>query len=131
MKKAYNEMKRLHLAPGMEGYMKSQINLDIQISREEVKSIIANHVIRSWKEHLWDLKANSILRTYNRIKSQFELEPYLHLVQNRKYRHALAKLLTSSDNLEIERRRHTWPVTPADLCICTACNVVEDEEHLL
>ena len=52
-------------------------------------------------------------------------------MKNRKYRHALAKLRTSSHNLEIERGRHTRPVTPADLRICTVCNVVEDEEHLL
>ena len=52
-------------------------------------------------------------------------------MKNRKYRHVLARLRTSSHNLEIERGRHTRPVTPADLRICTVCNVVEDEEHLL
>ena len=70
------------------------------------------------------------MRTYNRIKSQFEWEPYIYLVKNRKYRHALAKMRTSS-LLAIERGWCTRPVNPADLRICTVCNVVEDEEHLL
>ena len=138
IKKAFCEMKRLHDLGFSTWYGRILeiancygINLDIQISKEEVKSILQNHFVRSWKENLCDLQANPILRTYNRIKSQFELEPYLYLVKNRKYRHALAKLRTSSHNLEIERGRHTRPVTPADLRICTVCNVVEDEEHLL
>ena len=76
-------------------------------------------------------KTNPILRIYSRTKSQFELESYFYLVKNRKYRHALAKLRTSSHNLEIERGRHTRRATPADLRICTVCNVVGDEEHLL
>ena len=54
-----------------------------------------------------------------------------NLLKNRKYRHALAKLRTSSHNLEIERGRHSRPATPADLRICTVCNVVEDEEYML
>ena len=37
----------------------------------------------------------------------------------------------SSLKLEIEHGRHTRPVIPADLRICTVCNIVEDEEHLL
>ena len=82
------------------------------------------------EENLCDLKVSPILRTYSRIKSEFELQPCLCLVKNRKYRYALAKLHTSSHNLEIERGRHTRPVTPADLRICNVCNVVADEEHL-
>ena len=45
------------------------------MSKEEVKSVLANNFIRSWKENLCRLQANPILRTYNFIKSQFELEP--------------------------------------------------------
>ena len=39
------------------------IYLDIQISKEEVKSILENHIIRSRKENLCDLQANPISRT--------------------------------------------------------------------
>ena len=107
------------------------VNLNIQISKEEVKSTLANHFIRPWKESLCDLKAKPILRTYNRITSQVQLEPYLYLVRNRKYRRAPAKLRISSNYLEIESWRYTRPVAPADLSICTVCYVVEDKEHLL
>ena len=33
--------------------------------------------------------------------------------------------------IEIERGWHMRPLTPADLRICTVCNVVEDEKHML
>ena len=138
IKKAYCEMKRPHDLGFSTWYGRILeianyygINLDIKISKEEVKSILANHFVRSWKENLCDLQANPILRTHNRIESQFELEPYSYLVKNRKYRHTPAKLRTSSHNLEIELGRHIRPVTPADLRICTVSNVVENEEHML
>ena len=69
----------------------------------------------------WDITSDWLSIMFQRpLTFPYTFSPYT-------YWHALAKLSTSSHNLEIERGRHTRPVTPADLRVCTACNV--DEEH--
>ena len=72
------------------------------------------------------------LRTYRLFKSKFEMENYLWL-QIPRYRVSLARLGTSSHDLEIERGRYTIPKTPAELRVCRQCNsnMVEDEVHFL
>ena len=72
-----------------------------------------------------------ILRTYRKFQTRYELEPYLYLVKNPKYRIAISKLRSSSHMLEIERGRHTGPVTPLENRLCPTCKVVENEIHFL
>ena len=51
-------------------------------------------------------KEDSKLRTYNHIKSQTGLEPYLHEIKNIKDRVSFTKLRLSNHQLRIEKGRH-------------------------
>ena len=90
---------------------------------------IRNKFIYEWKCKLSNLTQNPILRTYTLFKTDFHSEPYLETVTNSKYRTALTKFRTSSHTLEIERGRHTKPITPINLRLCHICDLVEDEFH--
>ena len=93
--------------------------------------MIINSYKSEWNNNLLDISRNPILRTYNIIKSEFKLEPYLSLVKHTKYRTALCKLRASSHTLEIERGRYTRPKTPVECRSCNVCHVIEDELHFL
>ena len=80
---------------------------------------------------LQDLTTNPILRTYNLFKKEFRWENYLSCVQNPQYRNTLTKFRTSSHTLEIERGRHTNPITPVEQRLCNVYHVLEDELHFL
>ena len=68
---------------------------------------------------------------YKLIKTNFSMEPYLNLIKEGKYRRSLTKLRLSSRYLEIERGRHTKPVTPVIERLCIVCGVVDDELHFV
>ena len=104
-------------------YNKSTINL--------IKYSIRNKFIGDWKIKLTHLTQHPILRTYSLFKTNFECESYLENIKYYKYRIALTKFRTSSHMLEIERGRHTNPITPVNLRLCHICKVVEDEYHFL
>ena len=73
----------------------------------------------------WDITSDWLSIMFQRpLTFPYTFSPYT-------YWYALAKLRTSSHNLDIERGRHTRPVTPADLRVCTARNVVEEEHWRL
>ena len=82
-------------------------------------------------QHMADLDRNTILRTYRYIKWSIKIEPYLYLVKDHRYRHAIAQLRKSSHILHIERGRYTEPRTPVNERLCTLCNCVEDELHFV
>lgn len=71
------------------------------------------------------------LRTYNKLKVDFNLEKYLIHIENINHRKALAQLRLSSHPLNIEAQRGII-IDPLDR-ICQFCNLneVEDEEHFL
>ena len=87
--------------------------------------------IKQWEANMADLDRNPILRSYRYIKWSFKIEPYLYLVKDHRYRHAIAQLRTSSHILHIERGRYTKPRTPVNERLCTLCNCVEDELHFV
>ena len=62
---------------------------------------------------------------------KYQMEPYLYLVKNPKYRMAISKFRSSSHILEIKRGRHTRPITPLENRLCPLCKVVETEIHFL
>ena len=66
-----------------------------------------------------NLVKNPILRTYDKIKHDFIMEPYL--------------LRCSSHTLAIEKGRHTKPRTDLSERLCLFCrsNKVEDEKHFI
>ena len=102
-------------------------------------AIPSKHTARNWYgENLSNLGNVSltiwikkpILRMYKLIKTNFSMEHYLNLIKEAKYRRSLTKLRLSSHNLEIERGRHTKPVTPVIERLCIVC-VVDDELHFV
>ena len=84
-----------------------------------------------WLREINDTSKNSSLRTYCQLKSEFKLDPYLVLIKNYQYRNALSRLRVNSHLLEIERGRHTVPITPIDKRICSYCSVIETEFHFV
>ena len=95
------------------------------------KSHIFNHLKISWKDEVQNIDKKSILRNYKTFKSEFGMEPFLHLISDFRYRNALTRLITSSHTLEIERGRYTTHKTPVCDRRCRTCDVTEDEIHFL
>ena len=73
----------------------------------------------------------SHLRPYVLYRTVYEMEPYLHLVKNPKYRITISKMRTRSHKLEIERGRYTRPITQIEQRVCLLCKVVKDEFHFM
>lgn len=138
IKQAYIENKRLqHLGfktwYGRVSDLANQhrIDLDQSYSKRDIKLRVLDTFKKNWYSNLFNLTKNPILRTYNKIKSLFLIEPYLYLVKHPKYRNAITKLRASSHTLEIERGRHTIPKTGVHERLCASCHSVEDESHFL
>lgn len=112
-------------------HYKLNMELDPQKFRRECKVKVRAQYIDQWKAKMNQLDQNPILRTYRFIKCSFRTEPYLILVKNKSFRHAISKLRSSSHTLQIEKGRHTKPITPASERLCIACNCVEDELHFV
>ena len=76
---------------------------------------------------------NNKLRTYALIKTNYNPEKYLYANIPRSTISAIAKLRTSTHNLEIETGRYARPRIPAHQRTCKICNTgkVEDEIHFL
>ena len=140
-KKVYNELKSLNgmgfqtwtgdVDSLLDGY-----NLDVACKTSVFKVLCKRNVRARFRENwycdLYDMDKNPILRTYNLFKASFNLEPYLILVKEHKYRAAIARLRSSSHTLAIERRRYERPKPPIEQRVCVICtNVVEDEIHFV
>ena len=97
----------------------------------ELASILSRTFISEWENEINDINIFPSLRTYRIFKTKYQLEPYLYLVKNPKYRMAISKFGSSSHILEIERARHTRPITPLENRLCPSCKVVETEIHFL
>ena len=78
-----------------------------------------------------DTENHPILRTYRVFKSNFDREYYLDCVKQPHFRSALCKFRTSSHDLRIKTGRHSKTKLPLEQRLCTECNVIEDEKHLL
>ena len=108
-----------------------QMNLSQDPAKFHCKIVVRTNYIKQWEANMADLDRNPILRTYRYIKWSFKIEPYLYLVKDHRYRHAIAQLRTSSHILHIERGRYTKPRTPVNERLCSLCNCVEDELHFV
>ena len=77
--------------------------------------------------------SNSKLRTYAHIKTNYNPEKYLYTNIPRPSIIALAKLRTSTHNLEIETSRYIRPRIPAYQRVRKMCNTntVEDDIHFI
>ena len=75
-------------------------------------------------------KEDSKLRTYNHIKSQTGLEPYLHKIKNIKDRVSFIKLRLSNHQVMIEKGGHQK--INKNMRICPFCiNKIEDDLYFL
>ena len=75
---------------------------------------------------------DSKLRTYNLIKKDNEIQPYLINIKNVNYRKSLTKFRLSNHDLMIETGRYTKPKIPKENRFCPFCaDKVEDEIHFL
>ena len=98
-----------------------------------VKDIITRAFKERWFVDKSNLVKKTILRTYDKIKQDFIMEPYLYLVKKPKYRIAISKLRCISHTLAIEKGRHTKPKTDLSERLCLFCrnNKVEDEKRFI
>ena len=77
-------------------------------------------------------RPDSKLRTYNIIKKNNGMEPYLTKIKNLNYRKSLTKFRLSNHDLTIEAGRHKKTKIPKQERFCPFCiNSVEDEIHFL
>ena len=135
---AHHESKRLHSMGFTTWYTKLLkivqeygIILDNNPNKNDVKQIVYNKFTHDWKTAIMDIDKHPLLRTYTHIKFEFKIESFLMLVNDARYRTAMARFRSSSHNLEIERGRHTRPITPIQNRLCTNCNTIENEIHFL
>ena len=77
---------------------------------------------------------------YSDIKSEFKIEPYLNLVENRSHKNALTRLRISAHSLHIETGRYkrydkdlkVYTNTPREERKCPICtDDIKDEYHFL
>ena len=87
-----------------------------------------------WMKYISNESVSPKLRSFAKLKSNFQLERYLLNMKNHKAKRLLTKLRISSHNLHIETGRYHKPKkTPLQQRICYFCNShsVEDELHLI
>ena len=130
IKKVFNELSRLHELDFHSWYSENikiagtyglDVKGDCSTFKRVCRNAVTNSFLASWHANLNDLDNNPILRLYTVIKCNYAIEPYLELVNERKYRRAIAQIRPSSHTLQIERGRHTKPKTPRDLRLCSYC----------
>ena len=78
------------------------LDLDITDIAIDCKTVIWNRLISSCITNLHNIQLSPILRTYMCFKSDFVIEPYLHLVKERQYREAILKFRCSSHTMRLK-----------------------------
>ena len=68
-------------------------------------------------------------REYFYKKHNFEIEPYIEILQEKKLRRSLSSFRISTHRLRIERGRYCGE--RPDERLCDFCNIIEDEIHFL
>ena len=108
---------------------------------DEVVKVVTT-TLRHQYEHVFFAKLNSTtgtkpntgnkLRTYAKIKNQYQPEPYLIQGLPTYITRPIARIRVSAHELEIERGRWRRPRVPAEERHCRHCrDMVEDEEHFI
>ena len=140
VKQVYMELQRL-TEHGFDTWVSSlrkladsyQLNayVDPNKFRQECKTKVRSRFVDQWTADMNDINSYPILRTYRHIKVSFRTEPYICLVKDKRYRHAISRLRCSSHMLHIEKGRYTRPKTPLNERLCYSCHCIEDELHLV
>ena len=110
-----------------------QIDLGLEPKdfHRKCKSSVTTNYIEQWSSCMMHFDRFPLLRTYRGIKLAFKTEPYLYLVENRRFRHAISQLRASSHTLQDKRGRYTKPKTPVNERICIVCQCLEDDLHFV
>lgn len=105
-----------------------QLQAEIEIPFTSIKLRIFDNYKQSW---YGNINNSPRLQAYSIFKHNFELEKYLDIVLDKKYKIALTRFRTSSHNLLIETGRYDG--TPRADRICKSCNMkqIESEYHFL
>ena len=67
--------------------------------RTDCKTAVIMQFKNQWGKDIPNIETHPILRTYNKFKCSFGIEPYLNMLKNHKYRTAVSPLRTSSRTL--------------------------------
>ena len=101
----------------------------------EVMMCLSDQFIQDWFVRInkpEGKKASNKLRTYTLLKENFQLKYFLTAVATIKYTIALTRIRVSCHRLAIETGRYQKPTSlPINQRLCTLCNQVEDEIHLV
>ena len=101
----------------------------------EVMTRLSDQFIHNWFVRInkpEGKKGSNKLRTYKLFKENFQLEYYLTTVATVKNRIALTRIQVSRHRLVIETGWYQKPTSlPINQRLCTLCNQVEDEIHLV
>ena len=105
------------------------INQDTyDISLPIIKQRLFDQYYQSWYNKI---NTPHRLESYCRFKHNFNVEPYLDIISDNKYKIALSRFRLSSHKLEIERGRyHNIPRIERKCKLCSL-NTIEDEYHFL
>ena len=71
------------------------------------------------------------LRTYRTLKNTYITEPYVHIITQKKFRSPYAKFRYGVAPINIELCRYCLARIPVEERVCSHCNEVEDELHVL
>ena len=71
------------------------------------------------------------LRTYRTFKNTYSTEPYVRIIAQKKFRSAYAKFRCGVGQINIELCRYGLARIPVEERVCSHCNEVEDESHVL
>ena len=141
LKSAFLDMKRLSELSSTNNWCShvlsigNQYGLDLDLldfnesTKTHVKSIVRSSFISKWLSNINDFSIYPGLRLYKLFKHQFGYEPYLNHIKNVQLRKSLTRFRCSSHSLEIERGRYVG--RPEHERLCSVCNVIEDEFHVV
>ena len=126
----------LNWASQIKNILESLGRTDLWVNQEHNNNlsldVIKERILDQYKQSWYSAINNSQrLLSYCRFKHNFNLEGYLDVIQENKFKIALSRFRLSSHSLEIERGRYTN--VPREDRICKVCNssFVENEYHFL
>lgn len=101
---------------------------DIFIPFDMIKQRIIDNYLQSWYS---EVNNSSRLKSYSIFKHAFDLETYLKILPDGKYKIALTKFRISAHNLMIETGRYENLDQNRRICKSCSMGVLENEFHFL
>ena len=120
----YNLLSHL----GLSGIWDNVGGKNVHASLGVIKKGLKIDFLKFWNAEIFNPEHSRYLY-YSKVKSSFQMENYINLINDPTLRTHMAKLRTSTHSLLIEKGRHLG--LPRDKRLCQMCDVIEDEEHFL